>query len=69
MTALLLAAAAPTLGPGECVITGLCLAAQPAAGPASGVLFLATGLVLLGIWGVVGGRSGRCRTMEVDRGR
>jgi len=67
MTALLLAAAAaPTLGPGECVITGLCLASPLAAGPASGVLFLATGLVLFGVWGVV---AGRCRTIEDDRGR
>lgn len=59
MTVSLLAATQSVLLPGDCVLTGLCLTAQPPAGPAPGLLFLASGLVLLGILGLRPGQRGR----------
>lgn len=37
--------------PGDCVLTGLCGVVDRVTGPHSGVMFLAVGLVALGVWG------------------
>lgn len=45
------------LGPEACILSGLC--AAPDAGPRipSGIMFVAVGLVALGVWGVRRGRK------------
>jgi hypothetical protein len=51
---------AQTLAPGDCLLTGLCGIRPPAPGVPSGVMFLATGLVLsglIGLWRLRGQRS------------
>lgn len=40
------------IGPGDCIITGLCGIAPPASGPPSGLMFVAVGLVLGGLIGL-----------------
>jgi len=44
------------LAPGDCLLTGLCGVREALAGPPSGLLFLALGVVLAGGLGVVRAR-------------
>ncbi|HET9134281.1 MAG TPA: hypothetical protein VFN90_08250 [Gemmatimonadales bacterium] len=38
--------------PGDCVLTGLCGVLSPERPVAPGVMYLAAGLVLVGLWGL-----------------
>ena len=43
--------------PGDCMLTGLCGILQPQRAVASGVMFVAVGLVAMGVWGLRTRRS------------
>lgn len=49
---LLLLASLQTSAPGDCLLTGLCGLVKPEHTIPSGLMWLATGLVLAGAWGL-----------------